>query len=153
LKILFICDIDGTIVPQEFSINEPNPEKAKSLKLSPKTLITLHMMRSHGDLIFLTGRGIGWQNITCKLLRTFLGKSKIHFHNLKGEWSMEKYLDFKLKNIKKISESYDIITIIDDMVEVLEYIKENFNQETKKLFLMHAKYDPIEEDMICYRIL
>lgn len=158
LKIVFVCDIDGTIIPQEFNSGDvKNYSKLvktfKNQVLSQKIIATLNQMKTYGELVFITGRGLDLKDTTHNLLKSFIKKSKIYFHDNKNNWTLEKYLDFKLEHIMKLSKIYDIIIILDDMLEVLKYIKNNFKDNKTSIMLMYTKYNKIEKDMICYKIL
>ncbi len=157
INSIVFCDIDGTIVPTCFKPNremdnielENIRRRIELLTLSKEIISLLHMIIKNTKLVFLTGRPKEWEDATYNLLKPINKKKyNIYFLNIEGKWSMEKYYKFKLDIIHKISEKYDIIYVIDDIIDLLKYIKKYFNLENKFLFLINGVYDSMIRNMV-----
>lgn len=153
LNIIF-CDIDGTLIPQLFSKDGVHPKEVDSLKLSPKIIKTLNGFLKIGYLIFITGRTIEWKGITSNMLNVLNDKANVIYSNY-GDYTDEKYFNFKLEKIKKYSQRFDIIFIIDDRKDLLLFIKENlhFPNELKTIIYIHARYNLNMKNIDCMEML
>ncbi len=154
---IFFCDIDGTIVPTCFKSNqeldivklENIGKRLELLTLSKEIIHLLNTIIKNTKLVFLTGRPKVWEKVTYNLLKPINRKNyNIYFLNIKGKWSIEKYYKFKLDIIHKISEKYDIIYVIDDIIDLLKYIKKYFNLENKFLFLINGIYNSVIKNIV-----
>lgn len=153
LSIIF-CDIDGTLIPQLFSKDNTHPKEIDSLKLSPKIVKTLNNFLKIGYLIFITGRTIEWKDITVNMLSVFNDKPNIIYSNY-GDYTDKKYFNFKLEKIKKYSQKFDVIIIIDDRIDLLKFLKKNFHfpNELKIIIYIHARYNLNLKYIDCMEIL
>jgi hypothetical protein len=158
LRSIVFCDIDGTLVPNHFSGLKQLTKtelrvirkKIEMLTLSKKVLETLRLMVKNADLVFVTGRPIEWKETTYKLLQP-INKNKlyrVYFLNIEGSWTKRKYYDFKLSLVNDLSEKYDIIYVIDDIVNMLKYIKKYFKWEDKSLFLINGVFNSVIENIV-----
>lgn len=153
MKAVVFCDIDGVICPQYFSSKNFNPDKARNIQLSENIVESIKFITKNSDLIFLTGRPDEWKDTTFKMLKPMSNHYRIYFHNFKGEWNKKKYFQFKLDKINELSKNYDLIVVIDDMLDLLKYIKQKFYINNKILLLMHAIYDKKIKNMRCTKLL
>ena len=140
ISIIF-CDIDGTLIPQLFSKDNPHCDGVKSLKLSSKIVKFLNDLLKMGYLIFLTGRTIEWKDITSNMMSVLNGKANIIYSNY-GDYTDEKYFNFKLEKIKKYSQKFDVVIIIDDRKDILSFLKNNLHfDDFKVTTYIHARYN------------
>lgn len=152
LSIIF-CDIDGTLIPQLFSKDNIHPKEVNLLKLSPRIVKTLNIFLKMGYLIFITGRTIEWKDITSNMLNVLNDKANIIYSNY-GNYTDEKYFNFKLKKIEKYSQRFDIIFIVDDRKDLLLFLKKNLHfTEFKTIAYIHARYNLNLKDIDCMKIL
>ena len=152
ISIIF-CDIDGTIVPQFFSKDNPHPKEVKSLKLSSKIIKILNMYSKMGYLMFITGRPIDWKDETNNMLSILDDKINIIYSNY-GDYTNEKYFNFKLEKIKKYSQKFDIVVIIDDNRDLLLFLKDNLKFDNfKAIVYIHARYNFNLKDIDCMKML
>lgn len=157
IDCIIFCDIDGTIIPNYFNSKEVMSKeqlesikrKVEEVKLSENIISLLQQIIKSADLVFLTGRPVGWKDLTYKLLSPIdKDRYKIYFPIIKRKWTIEIYYKFKLIIINNLAKHYDIIYVIDDMIDLLIYIKKHFKWDNKYLFLINGVFNPTIKNIV-----
>jgi len=152
MKIIIFCDIDGTIIPQYFSKEQPNPPDMDKISLSEQVKITLNKLYDVGYFLFITGRGYEWKKTTEDMLSVLNNKTNVIYSNY-GDYTDEKYYKFKLEKIALYSKLFEMVMIMDDNLELLRFIQQEYKNHQKIIILFHTYFNKTLKTMECLQIL